>query len=318
MQTNAGDILIGTIRGLNLWRNGIITTLPLITPVPLVQALTEDRKGRWWIGKTSGLLRYEAGRTRNLSHLVENQKGNPATENNVTALLTDERGHVWAGTLRGLYELADDQIVNHYTTENGLPGNEVVTLLESRDGAMWIGAYGGLARLKEGRITTYTAAQGLTGNRVRALHEDEEGTLWVGTYDEGLSRFKDGKFTNYRETDGLYNNGVFAILPDKLGSFWMSCNKGIYRVRRSELNDFADGKLNKITSTAFGKAEGMLNAECNGGRQPAGLVARDGKLWFPTQDGVAVIEPEAERFNAKAPPVIILIPTLKNSEQFIY
>src|SRR6266516_1697318 len=49
----------------------------------------------------------------------------------------------------------------------------------------------------------------------------------------------------------------------------------------------------------------MLDVECNGGRQPAGWKTRDGRLWFPTQDGVAVIDPEAITVNQQPPPVII-------------
>jgi hypothetical protein len=37
------------------------------------------------------------------------------------------------------------------------------------------------------------------------------------------------------------------------------------------LNDFADGKIARINSVAYGKRDGMLNIECNGGREPAGI-----------------------------------------------
>ena len=136
------------------------------------------------------------------------------------------------------------------------------------------GPPGGLARLEDGRFTSFTAADGLAGNRVRTIYEDADGTLWIGTYDDGLSRFRDGKFFNYRTEQGLYNNGVFQILEDRHGNFWISSNKGIYRVSRRELNEMAEGRRSRITSVAFGKADGMLNSECNGGRQPAGLIAR--------------------------------------------
>ena len=49
----------------------------------------------------------------------------------------------------------------------------------------------------------------------------------------------------------------------------------------------------------------MLNIECNGGHWPAGIRTRDGKLWFPTQDGVAIIDPEQVPINRTPPPVII-------------
>jgi signal transduction histidine kinase len=54
----------------------------------------------------------------------------------------------------------------------------------------------------------------------------------------------------------------------------------------------------------------MLSAECNGGRQPAALRARDGRLWFPTLNGVVVVDPAAAEFNATPPPVVIEQATL--------
>jgi signal transduction histidine kinase len=49
----------------------------------------------------------------------------------------------------------------------------------------------------------------------------------------------------------------------------------------------------------------MLNAEANGGRSPSGIETRDGRLWFPTQDGVAVIDPREIKINLQPPPVVI-------------
>jgi hypothetical protein len=109
----------------------------------------------------------------------------------------------------------------------------------------------------------------------------------------------------YTERDGLFNNGVFQILEDGSGNLWMSCNRGIYRVKKQELNAFAEGRLRDITSVAYGKSDGMLNVECNGGLWPAGIRTRDGKLWFPTQDGIAVIDPATVRTNPQPPPVVI-------------
>ncbi len=138
-----------------------------------------------------------------------------------------------------------------------------------------------------------------------ALYQDREGVLWIGTYDGGLARLEDGRLTRYTIKEGLFNNGVFQILEDARGNFWMSSNRGIYRVRKQELNEVAARKRSAITSVAYGKSDGMLNAECNGGAWPAGIKARDGKLWFPTQDGVAVIDPETISANPQPPPVVI-------------
>src|SRR5262249_33984281 len=154
------------------------------------------------------------------------------------------------------------------------------------EGGLWIGTYGGLARLEGGRFTSYTEQDGLASKRVRALYEDDAGALWIGTYDGGLSRFKNGRLTKCGGDDGLFDSGVFQILDDGLGNLWMSCNRGLYRVSRQQLDEFADGKRRKVSCIAYGKEDGMLSTECNGGRQPAGIRARDGRLWFPTMNGV--------------------------------
>jgi signal transduction histidine kinase len=198
-----------------------------------------------------------------------------------------------------------DGALGVWTTKDGLAGDEVKVIIEGATGDLWIGCYGGLSRFKDGRLTTWTERDGLASNAVRALYEDGDGSLWVGAYDGGLTRFKDDRFTRYTTKEGLFNDGAFQILEDARGNFWISCNRGVYRVSKHELNDFAAGRLSSITSVAYGRSDGMPNPECNGGRWPAGVKTRDGKLWFPTQDGVAVIDPEAIPRNDRPPPVVI-------------
>ena len=162
---------------------------------------------------------------------------------------------------------------------------------------------------------TYTEADGLPSDSVRALYEDNHGVLWIGTYDGGLGRFKDGKFTIFTAENGLFDNGVFQILEDDDGNFWMSSNRGIHRTRKQDLDDFAAGRVKKFNSTGYGISDGLLNIECNGGVQTSGIKASDGRLWFPTQDGVAVIDPQAVSFNPNPPTVLIETIKIDGDEQ---
>jgi signal transduction histidine kinase len=140
---------------------------------------------------------------------------------------------------------------------------------------------------------------------VRAIHEDGDGTLWLGTYDSGLFRLRDGRFTRYTTREGLFANGAFQIIEDDRRRFWISSNSGIYRVSRPDLNAFADGRITELTSVPYGRRDGMRNPECNGGAQPAGIRARDGRIWFPTQQGVAVFDPDTIPIETVPPPVLI-------------
>jgi len=261
-------------------------------------SLFEDTDGRLWIGTDGGVYSLEDGKLSDQSDRVGYKRGS------VNVVYQDRERDIWFGLAHGLIQYKDG-FSRTYGTEDGLAGEDIKAIIEDRHGAVWIGSYGGLSHLKDGRFTSYTERDGLASNRVRSLYEDAEGIIWIGTYDGGLCRFKNGKFTTYNTKNGLFNNGVFQILEDSRGSFWMSCNRGIYRVSKQELNDFADGKIRWINCVSYGKEDGMLNTECNGGRQPAGARTPDGKLWFPTQDGVAVIDPNSVPINTLQPPVHI-------------
>ena len=97
---------------------------------------------------------------------------------------------------------------------------------------------------------------------------------------------------------------MFAILEDARGNFWMSSNQGIYRVSRAQLNDCAEGKISKVHAISYGKADGMLSTECNGARHPSAIKTRDGRMWFPTFNGIAVVDPKAVTLNDVPPPVV--------------
>jgi signal transduction histidine kinase len=216
----------------------------------------------------------------------------------------DRTGTIWLGTRGGLYSLKGEEM-KRYSTTDGLAGDDIKDILEDENGDLWIATYGGLSRWRSGRFDSFTSKDGLPSPYVRTLFSDGRGTLWIGTYDSGLSRFRDGKFVNYTTAEGLFSNGVFRILDDGLGNFWMSCNRGIFRVSKEQLEEFAAGKLRRVTSIAFGKDEGLVSTECNGGQQPAGIRSHDGKLWFPTQGGIAVIDPNQITSNPNPPPVVI-------------
>ncbi len=312
LEDSSGAVWLGSFSALSNFKDGKITNYTRRDGLlyEIVQSLFEDRDGRLWIGSLGGVERLENGIFTDFTERL----GASIGDVDFWDIHQDRGGAFWFATNKGLIKY-DGAAATRLTTENGLPGNDVKAILETRDGTLWFGTYDGLAELKDGKFVSFSENEGLAGNHVRAIYEDDDGTLWIGTYDSGLSRFKNGKFTNYTIENGLYSNGVFQILEDGRGNFWMSSNQGIYRVSRGQLNDFADGKRQTITSTVFGKSDGMLNTEANGGRQPAGIKARDGKLWFPTQDGAAIIDPEAVAFNPLPPPVVIESVKIDDIEQ---
>ncbi len=220
----------------------------------------------------------------------------------VLALLTSRDGTLWVGTRTGgLAEVRDGSVRHIYTTTDGLPHDGVRAIYESRDGALWIGTLGGLSRLADGQLTTYTTRDGLSVSHVRAIHEDDEGTFWIGTYGGGINHFRDGVFSAITRRDGLADDVISAIVEDDAGYFWLSGNRGIYRVARRELVDFVGGRLERVHSVLYGRGDGLRNPETNGGFQPAAWKDPRGHLWFPTVEGVAVVDPARSRRVEAAP-----------------
>jgi signal transduction histidine kinase len=104
----------------------------------------------------------------------------------------------------------------------------------------------------------------------------------------------------------LGENVVNNIQEDEFGCLWLSGLRGIYRVPRQQLNEVAAGQRATVECIAYGEADGMLNSECNGGdNQPAGCKDRHGRIWFPTVQGVVLIDPKEMQRTELAPPVVI-------------
>src|SRR5581483_6768454 len=264
----------------------------------LVDSIMEDRNGLLWVATGDVVQRLSGGRFRPVKEQAL------ADPDRFRTMHQDREGTLWFGSVKGL-AFCKGQRWGRLSSRDGLATDDVRVIIDGCKGNLWIGGYGGLTSIENGHRKKWTARDGLPATTIRSLYEDASGTLWIGTYDGGLIRFLNGRFTQFTVRDGLFNNGVFQILQDSKQNFWMSCNRGIYRVRKQDLNDFAAGKRKTIISIAYGTSEGMLNAECNGGLWPAGIRAKDGKLWFPTQDGAAVIDPEAVRVNSQPPPLKI-------------
>ncbi len=300
-EDSRGELWIGTTDGVNRWRGGgkfdTYTARDGMAGSAVV-TIAEDASGRLWFGSTEGLTSYKDGRfqayTRREGLLNEN----------VRAVQVDRRGRLWVGTVGGLH-LYEGGRFKPYTTADGLAHNSVLFIYEDGGGALWIGTPAGLNRLRDERFEAFTTADGLASNIVLGAHETGDGALWFGTLGGGLARFKDGRFKSVTSAAGLGDDTITRVLEDGAGNFWMGSTRGVLRASLKDLNDYADGRARAVTCVVYGKADGLPSIDCSGGTQPAGWRTRAGKLWFPTAQGVAVIDPSRLARNELAPPVVV-------------
>lgn len=296
-----GNIWIGTNGGgLSLLKDGKFTTYTTADGLSsnVVLALFGDGDGNIWVGTPDGLNRFKDGKFKTFT------SADGLANDFVRSIYADHNGNLWIGTRGGLNRLRGERF-DIYTTTEGLPNDFVGTIYEDAHGNIWIGTLGGLSRFKDEKFTTYTTRDGLSSEVVISLHEDAAGALWIGTSGGGLNRLKQGRFTAYTTQNGLPDDVVYGILEDQQNNLWLSSNKGIFRLNKKELDDFANGTAASITPVVYGPADGMITRECSGGGHPAGWRGADGKLWFSTIKGVAMIDPEQIKLNDQPPPVAI-------------
>jgi len=292
------NVWIGTYGGgLNRFRDGKFENFTTHDGLAdnHIFTICEDGNGALWVGTHKGLSRFKSGKFTTYT----TREGLPSDI--VFATYADRQGNLWIGTRAGLVKWRDGKF-NVYSTKDGLSNNVVQSIYQDRSGRLWIGtAGGGLNRFEQGKFEIFDSRRGLSNEFIWCIHEDEDATLWLGTNGGGLYRMKNDHFTAYNMKDGLLDDAVFEILEDDAKNLWMSSNKGVFRVSIQQLNDFAEKKTASIQTTAYGPADGLNTKECNGGFQPAGWRSQDGRLWFPTMKGVAVVDPKKARIGEPAP-----------------
>jgi ligand-binding sensor domain-containing protein/signal transduction histidine kinase len=161
-------------------------------------------------------------------------------------------------------------VLRTWTSEQGLPQNSIRPMLQTRDGFLWIGTRGGLARFDGAGFVIYKAiaSDSIPNDSITGLAEDRDGSLWISTAG-GLTRYRDGHFHNYSSRDGLPDNSIWRIAADPAGGVWAV-------TRASELFHFSGTTMRRYPSPIV-----QLPEEVN-----ALLEDTHGTLWIATFHGL--------------------------------
>ena len=119
------------------------------------------------------------------------------------------------------------------TTKGGLSSDVAFSLLEDREGSLWVGTHGGgLNRLRDGKLLAYSTREGLSSDAVLTVYEDRAGDVWIGTDGGGLNRLRGGRFTTLTTRDGLSSDQIASIHQDRAGALWVgTLGSGLNRIR---------------------------------------------------------------------------------------
>ncbi len=178
------------------------------------------------------------------------------------------------------------------------------TLFQGRDGTVWVGAADGLLAWRgpgQTRLVRLPSAD--RPAEVASFHQDASGTLWTGTKGAGIRRLRadSERIVTIGVPQGLPTGWIVQLLEDGSGRLWASSSQGIFWVSRRELDEVADGRRERVQPSVYDASDGVqMRADPFG--HPAGVKDRQGRLWFATMGGLAVVDPRVHT----APPRVLI------------
>ncbi len=237
LEDRAGNIWIGTSSGLNCLNpsTGQMQTYDFQNRII---ALHEDRQNQLWIGTWNGGLFKLDPETGERNHYLSNEI--------ISDIYEDSREILWVASYNGLVRFdGETGAYQRYLPgqgQNSISSGSVTQIVESTDGFLWIGTWGG--GLNKVAVSDHddslhfshywTRAGGLASNVIYKLFYDDYQNLWIGTWNDGLNLLKpdqqdvdptEARFLIYKNnlTDptSLSGNGISSLMVDRSGVLWV-------------------------------------------------------------------------------------------------
>lgn len=246
-----GSLWIGTPNGLSQWKGGRFVTFSERNGLAnnSVRSLFVDHLGSVWVAAGGNLSRFDGKQFNNylrssalpmrvVRQVAETSTGVVYAAGNlavakldqgtfrvafpiVSALETpiaisiDRENRVWVVSSHGLQQQDPSGEVHRIHS----PSMELQTVINDRDGNVWVGTNAGIARVEGDRIEGSREADSQDPGLVLCLFEDRDGNLWAGG-GNGLTRFRDNTFATYGRSEGLPSDEPNALLQDRQGRIW--------------------------------------------------------------------------------------------------
>jgi ligand-binding sensor domain-containing protein len=250
-----GSLWAGTDgAGLLRYHNGVFRSYRAAEGLTneFVRAVFESHDGVLWAGTDDGLFRLEGERMVR----VDGKGTVPALA--VHAIREDRAGNLWVGGSTVLSIRGGD--CREYHLEGYDSATRVKSILETADGAIWVGTVSGLQRMtRASRDSGRFEKVAEIASTVRALQEDRAGVLWIGTIGDGLLSYSEGRFAHVTAPDNPPSSTVLAIFDDSEQNVWAGMQTGLLRLSRAAMSTFPlPDAANADFGTVYADTDGSL------------------------------------------------------------
>jgi signal transduction histidine kinase/ligand-binding sensor domain-containing protein len=285
-------------------------TLPPYSPSDSTRVLSVySDKNRVWLGGSFSLAEGIDGRFSYL-HVPGTTDGTT-----VEAITSDSSGdlwiEIWEGDKSSLKRLRKGEWTD-FRNRPELPRGRCRVLFGDAAGRVWLGfETGDIVVYDNDHFRRYSVSDGLPGGKVLSIAGDRAGHIWVAG-EGGLSQFDGRRFVTLTKENGLPGSSVSAILEDDDGSLWIAGGLGIIRVRPQELQNAFKSSSYRMQGLFLDTTDGLPGLPSQEEPFPSATKSADGRLWFVTTDGIALIDPHRLPRNTRPPPIVIQTVTADN------
>lgn len=245
-----------------------------------VRCMYQDKKGNYWFGTNgSGIIKYDG---KILEKINMGQKSNWMA---IRKIMEDKDGNIWFGTSSGLLKY-DGEKYTTFSTEAGLPDEEIWGLAVDSKGLIWVGSVGGVCHFDGKIFTPFLLPDTVVENADPMLSiksaggfvEDNDGNMWINNDGNGIFKYKNGAFTHLTIENGLTDNNAGVGLKDRNGNIWIGSFNG------------GASKFDGTTFINFTK-DGMIEGLETGGF----FEDSKGNIWF-TAENIGVYKYDGTKF----------------------
>lgn len=213
-------------------------------------SVAADREGTIWVNNNEGLFRYENEEfvRFELPIDVKNITEYSITPGKASLDLHDSKGNYWFGVDGYGILKYDGTQFTHFTAEDGLPSNNVTSILEDQAGDLWITCIqsyqpqmtndGGLCKYDGKTFSTFSGMDALNNNDLYTIYEDSKGVVWIGATGTGVYRHEGEEFKLYEETNRMdltYGMGLQAACEDRQGNLWFGFSGGLFKFEDDQI-----------------------------------------------------------------------------------
>jgi signal transduction histidine kinase len=181
---------------------------------------------------------------------------------------------------------------------------DIQTIRQISKNTIWIGTTKGLYAydLSKHRLNKIPA---LNNVYVTIIHLAKDSSIWIGSYGQGFYKWDKNSFVKMPLDPGKSLVTAHCFMEDKHGYFWIPSNRGLFRVTKKELDNYAAGSRENVYYYYIDKYHGFTSNEFNSACTPCGIVTKDGRFSLPSLDGLVQFHPDSVHISLPDKPILI-------------